>query len=92
MENLFVKAEGPSQPTTPAGTTPSVLSKDVDISTGKEAGGAENNTIDRAEAKYNKLKSEYKKGDALVNHKPEYKLPAATQTPKKHVNPMNKKR
>ena len=35
----FVKAEGPSQPTTPAGTTPSVLSKDVDISTGKEAGG-----------------------------------------------------
>lgn len=61
MENLFVKAEGPSQPTTPAGTTPSVLSKDVDISTGKEAGGAENNTIDRAEAKYNKLKSEYKK-------------------------------
>ena len=61
MENLFIKAEGPSQPTTPAGTTPSVLSKDVDISTGKEAGGAENNTIDRAEAKYNKLKSEYKK-------------------------------
>ena len=39
MENLFVKAEGTSQPTTPAGTTPSVLSKDVDISTGKEAGG-----------------------------------------------------
>ena len=90
MENLFVKAEGPSQPTTPAGTTPSVLSKDVDISTGKEAGGAENNTIDRAEAKYNKLKSEYKKGDALVNHKPEYKLPAAGQTPKKQANPMNK--
>ena len=92
MKNLFVKAEGPSQPTTPAGTTPSVSSKDVDIPTGKEAGKAENNTIDRAEAEYNKLKSEYKKGDALVNHKPEYKLPAATQTPKKHVNPMNKKR
>ena len=77
MKNLFVKAEGPSQPTTPAGTTPSVSSKDVDIPTGKEAGKAENNTIDRAEAKYNKLKLEYK-------------LPAAGQTPKKQVNPMNK--
>jgi len=29
--------------------------------TGKEAGKAENNTIDRAEAEYNKLKLEYKK-------------------------------
>ena len=57
----FVKAEGPTQPTTPAGTTPSVSSKDVDMPTGKEAGKAENNTIDRAEAEYNKLKLEYKK-------------------------------
>ena len=55
-------------------------------------GEAENNTIDRAEDEYNKLKPEYKKRDALVNHKPEYKLSAATQTPKKHANPMNKKR
>ena len=92
MKNLFVKAEGPSQPTTLARTTPSVSPKDVDIPTGKEVGEAENNTIDRAEDEYNKLKLEYKKGDALVNHKPEYKLPVTTQTPKKHVNPMNKKR
>ena len=74
MKNLFVKAEGSSQPATPARTTPSVSPKDVDIPTGKEVGEAENNTIDRAEAKYNKLKSEYKKGDALVNHKPEYRI------------------
>lgn len=86
----LVKAEGPTQPTTPAGTTPSVSPKDVDTPTGKEAGEAENNTIDKAEAEYNKLKPEYKKGDALVNYKPEYKLPAGTQTPKKQVNPMNK--
>ena len=61
MENLFVKAEGPSQPTTPAGTTPSVSPKDVDTPTGKEAKQAEDALAKQAEDKYNKLKSEYKK-------------------------------
>ena len=86
----FVKAEGPTQPKTPAGTTPSASPKDVDTQTGKEAGDAEKKYLDAAEAEYNKLNPTYKKGEPLVNTKPEYKLPAAGQTPKKQVNPMNK--
>ena len=85
-----VKAEGPTQPTTPAGTTPSVSPKDVDTPSGKEAGDAEKKQLDRTEAEYNKLTAKSEKGEPLVNHKPEYKLPAAGQTPKKQVNPMNK--
>ena len=86
----FVKAEGPTQPTTPAGTTPSASPKDVDTPTGKEAGDAEKKQLDKAEAEYNKLTAKSEKGEPLVNTKPEYKLPAATQTPKKQVSPMNK--
>ena len=85
-----VKAEGPTQPTTPAGTTPSVSPKDVDTPSGKEAGDAEKKQLDRTEAEYNKLTAKSEKGEPLVYDKPEYKLPAATQTPKKQVNPMNK--
>ena len=86
----FVKAEGPTQPTTPAGTTPSASPKDVDTPTGKEAGDAEKKYLDDAAKKYDKLTETHTNGDALVNHKPEYKLPAAGQTPKKQANPMNK--
>lgn len=84
----FVKAEGPTQPTTPSTVTP----KDhpTNTPTAKESKDAENNYLDAAEAEYNKLNPTYKKGEALVNTKPEYKLPAATQTPKKQVKPMDK--
>lgn len=86
----FVKAEGPTQPTTPAGTTPSVSPKDVDTPTGKEAKQAEDALAKKAEDKYKELTATHSNGDALINHKPEYKLPAAGQTPKKQVNSMNK--
>ena len=86
----LVKAEGATQPKTPANTTPSASPKDVDTQTGKEAGDAEKKYLDAAEAEYNKLNPTYKKGEPLVYDKPEYKLPAAGQTPKKQVNPMNK--
>ena len=86
----FVKAEGPTQPTTPAGTTPSVSPKDVDTQTGKEAKQAEDALAKQAEDKYKELTTKSEKGQPLVYDKPEYKLPAAGQTPKKQVNPMNK--
>ena len=86
----FVKAEGPTQPTTPAGTTPSVSPKDVDTSTAAEMKKAEDDYLKAAEDEYNKLNPTFKKGEPLVYDKPEYKLPAAGQTPKKQVNPMNK--
>ena len=85
-----VKAEGPTQPTTPAGTTPSVSPKDVDTSTAAEMKKAEDDYLKAAEDEYNKLNPTFKKGEPLVYDKPEYKLPAAGQTPKKQVNPMNK--
>ena len=79
----FVKAEGPSQPTTPSTVTP----KDhpTNTPTAKESKDAENNYLDAAEAEYNKLNPTHTNGDALINHKPEYKLPDATQTPKKQL-------
>ncbi len=86
----FVKAEGPTQPTTPAGTTPSVSPKDVDTPTGKEAKQAEDALAKQAEDKYKELTTKSEKGQPLVYDKPEYKLPAATQTPKKQVKPMDK--
>ena len=58
--------------------------------TPKEAKQAEDAYARKVEAEYDKLTATHTNGDALVNHKPEYKLPAAGQTPKKHVNPMNK--
>ncbi|WP_448913863.1 hypothetical protein [Gemella sp.] len=84
----FVKAEGIPQPATPSTVTP----KDhpTDTPTTKESNDAENKYLDAAEAEYKKLNTKYETGEALVNSKPEYKLPAATQTPKKQVNPMNK--
>ena len=81
----FVKAEGPTPPTTPAGTTPSVSPKDVDTPTGKEAKQAEDALAKQAEDKYKELTATHTNGDALINHKPEYKLPDATQTPKKQL-------
>ncbi|MDU8070622.1 MAG: hypothetical protein E7J16_04640 [Gemella haemolysans] len=86
----FVKAEGPTQPTTPAGTTPSVSPKDVDTSTAAEMKKAEDDYLKAAEDEYNKLNPTFKKGEPLVYDKPEYKLPAAGQTPKKQVKPMDK--
>ena len=84
----LVKAEGPTQPKTPVGVTPQ--DHPTNTPTAKESKDAENNYLDAAEAEYNKLNPTYKKGEPLVYDKPEYKLPAATQTPKKQVNPMNK--
>ena len=73
-------------------TQPGVIPQDhpTNTPTAKESKDAENNYLDAAEAEYNKLNPTYKKGEALVNTKPEYKLPAAEQTPKKQANPMNK--
>ena len=58
--------------------------------TREEAKKAEDAYARKVEAEYDKLTATHTNGDALVNHKPEYKLPADGQTPKKHVNPMNK--
>ena len=59
--------------------------------TPEEAKKAEEAYARKVEAEYDKLTETHTNGDALVNHKPEYKLPAAGQTPKKQANPMNKK-
>ena len=85
-----VKAEGPTQPKTPAGTTPSASPKDVNTPTAAEMKKAEDDYLKAAEEEYNKLNPTFKKGEPLVYDKPEYKLPVAGQTPKKQVNPMNK--
>lgn len=84
----FVKAEGIPQPATPSTVTP----KDhpTDTPTTKESNDAENKYLDAAEAEYKKLTATSEKGQPLVNTKPEYKLPADGQTPKKQLNPMNK--
>ena len=84
----FVKAEGTPQPVTSSTVTP----KDhpTDTPTAKESNDAENKYLDAAEAEYKKLNTKYETGAALVNTKPEFKLPADGQTPKKQLNPMNK--
>ena len=58
--------------------------------TREEAKKAEDAYARKVEAEYDKLTATHTNGDALVNHKPEYKLPADGQTPKKQLNPMNK--
>ena len=85
----FVKAEGPNPaPATQPGVTPQ--DHPTDTPTAAEMKKAEDDYLKAAEAEYKKLNTKYETGEALVNSKPEYKLPAATQTPKKQVNPMNK--
>ena len=88
LSGALVKAEGPTQPKTPAGVIPQ--DHPTNTPTAKESKDAENNYLDAAEAEYNKLNPTYKKGEPLVYDKPEYKLPAATQTPKKQVKPLDK--
>ena len=51
---------------------------------------AEDDYLKAAEAEYKKLTATSEKGQPLVNTKPEFKLPADGQTPKKQLNPMNK--
>ena len=57
----FVKAEGPTQPTTPAGTTPSASPKDVNTPTAAEMKKAEDDYLKAAEEEYNKLNPTFKK-------------------------------
>lgn len=85
----FVKAEGPTQPTTPSTVAPKTTPT-WDTETPEEAKKAEDTYAKKAEDKYKEQTATHSNGDALVNYKPEYKLPAGTQTPKKQVNPMNK--
>lgn len=84
----FVKAEGTPQPVTPSTVTP----KDhpTDTPTAAEMKKAEDDYLKAAEAEYKKLTATSEKGQPLVNTKPEFKLPADGQTPKKQLNPMNK--
>ena len=84
----FVKAEGPTQPKTPAGVTPQ--DHPTNTPTAKESRDAENKYLDDAAKKYEELTATHTNGDALINHKPEYKLPDATQTPKKQLKQMDK--
>ena len=86
----FVKAEGPNPAPV---TSPEVTPKTTptwDTETPKEAKKAEDALAKQAEDKYKELTAKSEKGQPLVYDKPEYKLPAAGQTPKKQVNPMNK--
>lgn len=81
-----VKAEGPN-------TAPEVTPKTTptwDTETPEEAKKAEDTNAKKAEDKYKELTATHEKGQPLVNDKPEYKLPAATQTPKKQVKPVDK--
>ena len=84
----FVKAEGPTQPTTPSTVTPQ--DHPTDTPTAAEMKKAEDDYLKAAEAEYKKLTATSEKGQPLVNTKPEFKLPADGQTPKKQENPMNK--
>lgn len=77
-----------NKPTTQPGVTPQ--DHPTNTSTAKESRDAENKYLDDAAKKYEEITATHTNGDALVNHKPEFKLPAAGQTPKKQVNPMNK--
>ena len=100
-----VKAEGPSKasedahsdawekaanenikPATQPGVTPKTTPT-WNTQTPEEAKKAEDAYARKVEAEYGKLTAN---GDALINHKPEYKLPDATQTSKKQVKPMDK--
>lgn len=77
------------KPATQPGVTPKAHPT-WNTETREEAKQAEDAYARKVEAEYDKLTETHTNGDALVNHKPEYKLPAAGQTPKKQVNPMNK--
>ncbi len=77
-----------NKPATQPGVTPQ--DHPTNTPTAKESRDAENKYLDDAAKKYEELTATHSNGDALINHKPEYKLPAGTQTPKKQVNPMNK--
>ncbi|WP_448905092.1 hypothetical protein [Gemella sp.] len=77
------------KPATQPGVTPQAHPT-WNTETREEAKKAEDAYARKVEAEYDKLTATHTNGDALVNHKPEYKLPAAGQTPKKQVNPMNK--
>ena len=78
-----------NKPTTQPGVTPQDHPT-WNTQTPEEAKKAEDAYARKVEAEYDKLTATHTNGDALVNHKPEYKLPAAGQTPKKQANPMNK--
>ena len=77
-----------NKPATQPGVTPQ--DHPTNTPTAKESRDAENKYLDDATKKYEEITATHTNGDALVNHKPEFKLPAAGQTPKKHVNPVNK--
>ena len=77
-----------NKPTTQPGVTPQ--DHPTNTPTAKESRDAENKYLDDAAKKYEEITATHTNGDALVNHKPEFKLPATGQTPKKQVNPMNK--
>ena len=77
-----------NKPTTQPGVTPQ--DHPTNTPTAKESRDAENKYLDDAAKKYEEITATHTNGDALVNHKPEFKLPAAGQTPKKQANHMNK--
>ena len=58
--------------------------------TPEEAKKAEEALATKAEEEYKKLNPTPPTSEPLVNTKPEFKLPAAGQTPNKQANPMNK--
>ena len=78
-----------NKPTTQPGVTPQDHPT-WNTQTPEEAKKAEDALAKQAEDKYKELTAKSEKGEPLVNTKPEFKLPDATQTPKKQVNPMNK--
>ena len=78
-----------NKPTTQPGVTPQAHPT-WNTETPKEAKQAEDAYARKVEAEYDKLTATHTNGDALVNHKPEYKLPDATQTPKKQLKQMDK--
>ena len=77
------------KPATQPGVTPQAHPT-WNTETREEAKKNEDEYARKVQAEYDKLTEIHTNGDALVNHKPEYKLPAATQTPKKQVKPMDK--
>ena len=76
------------KPVTQPGVTPQ--DHPTNTPTAKESRDAENKYLDDAAKKYEELTATHTNGDALINHKPEYKLPDATQTPKKQLKQMDK--
>ena len=77
------------KPATQPGVTPKTTPT-WNTQTPEEAKKAEDAYARKVEAEYGKLTATHSNGDALINHKPEFKLPDATQTPKKQVKPMDK--